>query len=104
MSLVVVIKVNSVKIFHRCGGCGRKQEFVNSGKFRVNANGNRVDVWLINRCKKCKHSWNLTIYERVKPSKIEPEDYERFMENDYDLALKYGNDIDFLKRNNAELK
>lgn len=104
MSLVVVIKVNSVKIFHRCGGCGRKQEFVNSGKFRVNANGNRVDVWLIYRCKKCKHSWNLTIYERVKPSKIEPEDYERFMENDYDLALKYGNDIDFLKRNNAELK
>lgn len=104
MSLAVVIKVNSVRIFHRCGGCGKKQEFVNSGKFRVNANGNRVDVWLIYRCKKCKHSWNLTIYERIKPSKIVPEDYERFMENDYDLALKYGNDIDFLKRNNAELK
>ncbi|MDD6441091.1 MAG: DUF1062 domain-containing protein [bacterium] len=99
-----MIKVNSVRIFHRCGGCGKKQEFVNSGKFRVNANGNRVDVWLIYRCKKCKHSWNLTIYERIKPSKIVPEDYERFMENDYDLALKYGNDIDFLKRNNAELK
>lgn len=104
MSLAVVIKVNSVRIFHRCGGCGKKQEFVNSGKFRVNANGNRVDVWLIYRCKKCKHSWNLTIYERIKPSKIVPEDYERFMENDYDLDLKYGNDIDFLKRNNAELK
>ena len=94
----------TVKVFHRCGGCGKKQEFVNSGRFRVNANGNSVDVWLIYRCKKCKHSWNLTIYERIKPSKIVPEDYERFMENDYDLALKYGNDIDFLKRNNAELK
>ena len=70
----------------------------------MNANGNRVDVWLIYRCKKCKHSWNLTIYERVKPSKIAQEDYELFMENDYDLALKYGNNIEFLKKNNAEFK
>ncbi|HAH17569.1 MAG TPA: hypothetical protein DCL29_00905 [Eubacterium sp.] len=31
-------------------------EFVNSKRFRVNANGNSVDVWLIYRCKKCKHS------------------------------------------------
>lgn len=70
----------------------------------MNANGNRVDVWLIYRCRKCKHSWNLTIHERVKPSKINPEDYVLFMENDLELALQYGNDIDFLKRNNAELK
>lgn len=94
----------SYKVYHRCGGCGKKQEFINSGKFRVNANGNRVDVWLIYRCRKCKHSWNLTIYERVKPSRIKPEDYGLFMENDYELALQYGNDIDFLKRNNAELR
>ena len=70
----------------------------------MNANGNRVDVWLIYRCKKCKHTWNLTIYERVKPSKIKQEEFDLFMENDYKLAEKYGNDINFLKRNNAELK
>lgn len=93
-----------IKIYHRCGGCGKKQEFLNSGKFRVNANGNRVDVWLIYRCKKCKHSWNLTIYERRKPSKISSEEYELFMENDFELANQYGNDIEFLKRNNAELR
>lgn len=93
-----------IKVYHRCGGCGKKQEFLNSGKFRVNANGNRVDVWLIYRCKKCKHSWNLTIYERRKPSKISSEEYELFMENDFVLANQYGNDIEFLKRNNAELR
>lgn len=93
-----------IKVYHRCGGCGKKQEFLNSGKFRVNANVNRVDVWLIYRCKKCKHSWNLTIYERRKPSKISSEEYELFMENDFELANQYGNDIEFLKRNNAELR
>lgn len=96
------MSLDSIKVYHRCGECGKKQAFINSGKFRVNANGNRVDVWLIYRCKNCKHSWNLAIYERMRPSKIKKDDYELFMENDYERASKYGNDIDFLKRNNAE--
>lgn len=96
--------LGSIKVYHRCGGCGKKQEFINSGKFRVNANGNKIDIWLIYRCKKCKHSWNLVIYERIKSSKIRQSDLELFMENDSNLALKYGNDIDFLKRNNAEFR
>ena len=95
---------DTIKVYHRCGGCGKKQVFINSGKFRVNANGNRVDVWLIYRCKKCKYSWNLTIYERIKPSKIPSEEYELFMANDYELASTYGKNIDFLKRNKAEFK
>ncbi len=70
----------------------------------MNANGNLVDVWLIYRCKKCRHSWNLSIYERVKPLKIPPEEYELFIGNDYNLASEYGNDISFLKRNHAEFK
>lgn len=98
------MRVASRKVYHRCGGCGKKQEFVNSGKFRVNANGNKADVWLIYRCIKCKHSWNLAIYERIKISKIAPIEYESFMENDFDLAARYGNDIDFLTRNNAEFR
>lgn len=93
-----------MKIIHRCGGCGKKQEFVNSGKFRVNANGNSVDVWLIFRCKKCKHSWNLTIYERTKPKKIPADLFELFLGNDEATAYQYGNNIEFLKKNNAELK
>ena len=75
---------------------------MNSGKFRVNANGKSVDVWLIYRCKKCKHSWNLTLFERTKPGKIPAELFGAFLENDHDTALAYGRDIDFLKSNNAE--
>ena len=76
--------------------------FVNTGKFRVNANVNRVDVWLIYQCEKCKHSLNLTVYERVRPSRISGEEYRLFLENDETLAVKYGNDKEFLKRNRVE--
>ena len=93
-----------IRVYRRCGGCGKKQEFLNSGKFRVNANGNKVDVWLIYRCKKCKHSWNLTIYNRTKPGKIPAKLFEAFQTNDAETAAAYGRDIDFLKKNNAEIK
>ena len=33
-----------MKVYHRCGGCGKKQVFINSEKSRVNANGNRIDA------------------------------------------------------------
>ena len=94
----------AIPVYHRCGGCGKKQEFLNSGKFRVNANGNSVDVWLIYRCKKCKHSWNLTIYERTKPGKIPADLFEAFQMNDAETAAAYGRNIDFLRKNHAEFK
>ncbi|MCR5670838.1 MAG: DUF1062 domain-containing protein [Butyrivibrio sp.] len=93
-----------IRVFFRCGGCGKKQEYINSCKFRVNANGKRVDVWLIYRCKKCKHSKNLTIYERTRPCRIPADLYERFLCNDVETALEYGKNINFLKKNNAEFK
>lgn len=97
------MSAGATRVYHRCARCGKKQEFVNSGKFRVNANGCLIDVWLIFRCKKCKHTWNLTVYERVRASKFPPEEYERFLRNDPALARAYGTDRGFLKRNNAEL-
>ena len=94
----------SIRVYHRCGGCGKKQEFINTGKFRVNANGNMVDVWLIYRCRKCKNSWNLTIYERTRPGRIPADLFEAFQANDAETAAAYGRDIDFLKKNHAEFK
>ena len=92
------------RVYHRCGGCGKKRAFINSGKFRVNANGRHIDVWLIYRCEKCKHTWNLTVYERVRPDSIPKALFEAFQANDHETAMAYGRDIGFLKRNRAELK
>ena len=94
----------SFRIYHRCGGCGKKQEFVNSKKFRVNANGNLIDVLLIYRCKKCKHSLNLTVYERTRPQKIPKDLFEAFQSNDEETALSYGENVEFLKRNKVEIR
>ena len=56
-----------------CGGDGaffKKMTFISTRRFRVNANKNKLDVWLIYQCKKCKHTLNIPIYERVSPQKI----------------------------------
>lgn len=84
-------------ILRRCGGCGKKREFVCPGRFRVNANGRRLDIWLIYRCEKCGHTLNVPIYERVPPEKLEPEIYEGFLNNDRELCMRYAGDRGFLK-------
>lgn len=93
----------SFGVIHNCGGCGRKERFINTKRFRVNANGNRLDVWLIYQCEKCKHTLNLSIYERVDRKKIPKDEYQLFLKNDGDLAEQYGMDGVFFKRNRAEV-
>ena len=41
-------------VIHRCGGCGKKMPFVSTRRFRVNANKNKLDVWLIYQCRRCR--------------------------------------------------
>jgi len=76
-----------------CSKCKKTSRFVCSGKFRVNANGKHLDVWLIYRCERCNTTWNQEIFARVKPSRIDKELYQAFLNNDYELAMRYaGND------------
>lgn len=86
------------KGIHKCAHCGRKTTFVSTRRFRVNANKNKLDVWLIYQCKKCRHTLNIPIYERVPPQKIPRELYEGFLANDEELAVRYGSDAEVLKR------
>lgn len=90
-------------VVRNCSGCGQKSHFVNTKKFRVNANGGKADVWLIYQCENCRHTLNLTIYERLKVSSIPEEEYKCFLDNDEELAEKYGKDIQFFRKNRAEV-
>ncbi|NLO09124.1 MAG: DUF1062 domain-containing protein [Clostridiales bacterium] len=93
----------SFRVIRKCSVCGKKAIFINSNKFRVNANGSRIDVWLIYQCKKCKHTYNLTIYERVRKDALSLELYTGFIENDDELARVYGRDKSLFVKNKAEI-
>lgn len=98
-----IVPEEPFRIVRNCSGCGCKAVFHNTNCFRVNANGNKVDVWLIYQCIKCKHTNNLTIYERRRPESIDKLEYEKFISNSSDLAFEYGTDIQFFTRNKAEV-
>ncbi|MFT4144473.1 MAG: DUF1062 domain-containing protein [Mobilitalea sp.] len=98
-----IIPEESYFILRNCPTCGCKSVFINSNNFRVNANGNRIDVWLIYQCEKCKHTYNLTIHERLRPQDISPEHYKKFMENNIDFAVVYGTDKSVFAKNKAEI-
>lgn len=98
-----IIPEESFKILRNCSGCGCKSVFKNTNCFRVNANGNKIDVWLIYQCMKCKHTNNLTIYERCRPESISQHEYEEYLSNSNELAFKYGTDSRFFYKNKAEI-
>ena len=94
---------HSFMIIRNCSGCGTKAVFHNTQRFRVNANGNKLDVWLIYQCTKCKHTNNLTIYTRLSPEMLSAEERLKFSQNDADLAHRYGTTPHFFAQNKAEV-
>ena len=87
----------------KCPRCGGKSGFENSGRFRVNANGRSLDVWLIYRCKSCDATWNMAIYQRVDAASLDREEYKRFLDNDIRLAAQYGSDPARFAANRVEM-
>lgn len=86
-----------------CPKCNEKTNYINSEKFRINANKNSIDVWLIYKCEKCKSTWNMTIYERIKPCNISKHEYNKFLSNDRELAREYAFNSSIYSKNKAEV-
>ncbi len=98
----IVLK-DSFWIIRNCPKCGRKAHYINTKKFRINANGNKMDIWLIYQCVECKHTLNLAIYERKKVSSIPKEEYQCFLDNDEQLAEMYGKNMQLFQTNKADI-
>ncbi|MEO3756173.1 DUF1062 domain-containing protein [Streptomyces sp. B6B3] len=49
----------------RCVACSSGRATLGDGKFRVNANGKLLDVWLLVNCVSCDRTGKLTVHERV---------------------------------------
>lgn len=65
-----------------CSGCGGLKPFRSSGKTRLNANGRKLDAWLIYKCLSCDKTWNRTVFERQNVQDIAPEILEALQSND----------------------
>ncbi|GAA4653314.1 DUF1062 domain-containing protein [Anaerocolumna aminovalerica] len=99
----ILIPDSIPEVIRYCPKCGKRTNFINSEKFRINANRNNIDIWLIYQCSKCKSTWNMSIYERINPNDIKKELYDKFLANDKILAKKYGFDVTIHNKNMSEL-
>lgn len=84
-----------------CSHCDSKQ-FYCSEKFRINAQKKNVDVWLIYRCVKCDSTYNLTIFSRTRPTAIDSILFNKFQNNDTELAWKYAFSEEMRRKNKVE--
>jgi hypothetical protein len=80
-----------------CNRCGGLTPYRCSGKFRVNANGKRIDAWLIYRCSRCDNSWNFCVLARRNRHDIETRLLRALETNDPALARRYAFDAAALR-------
>ena len=88
----IVSTVPPRPILH-CSRCRRQRAFASSGKFRLNANGRKLDAWLVYRCVVCGDSLNRPFFERRSRAEIAPELIEALHRNDAALARRVAFDL-----------
>jgi hypothetical protein len=81
-----------------CNRCGGVRQFRSSDKIRLNANGKRVDAWLIYRCVDCDNSWNRPLFERRNIRDIDPMSLRALQTNDPDFVRRIAFDVEGLRR------
>lgn len=102
-AVVWTVLCHASAVLRPCPRCNEVRPFVSTGKFRVNANGRRLDVWLLYQCGDCAESWRLPVYERVQAAALDPERYDAFLRNDPEEAARCAADRGLLQRAGARL-
>lgn len=86
-----------------CGSCNATTPFINSGRFRTNAQKKRLDIWLIYRCAVCDETWNMPIIERFPAALIPSDQLQCFMRNDPVTATRHAFDLSLLARHSDQI-
>lgn len=87
-----------------CNRCRTVRPFESSGKTRLNANGRRLDAWLIYRCSGCDSTWNRPIFERRHIRDIDPATLHALQNNDGAWIEKVSFDLDGLRQNAGRIE
>jgi hypothetical protein len=99
----VVTSTATPPIAWHCPTCRRTERFACSDRFRANANGKLVDIWLIYRCRRCDQTKNITVVERRPVAKVPRPLLEAAMDNDAATARRLARDVGLLKRAGARV-
>jgi hypothetical protein len=86
-----------------CSCCGGLKPFQSSGKIRLNANGKKLDAWLIYKCLACDKSWNRPIFERQNVRDINPVVLNALHANDPEWIRSQEFDIAALRRKSRRI-
>ncbi len=81
-----------------CSTCGQTRPFHSSGKIRLNANGRRLDAWLIYKCTTCDRTWTLPVIERVPVAALPAAELDALQQSDPDLVRQVEGDMALLAR------
>ena len=84
--------------YGRCNRCRRVCRFECTGKFRVNASRNLIDVWLLFRCLRCRAVVKVPIVERISVLRIPRQDLEAYRDNDASMASRLQADVAVLRK------
>ncbi|WP_436678774.1 DUF1062 domain-containing protein [Micromonospora sp. URMC 105] len=66
--------------------CRSESATTGEGRFRVNANGKLLDVWLLVRCVSCDRTRKLTVHERTPVGSFDPAELHGYGVNDPELV------------------
>ncbi|MEV4095713.1 DUF1062 domain-containing protein [Streptosporangium saharense] len=87
----------------RCVDCHSESATTGEGRFRVNANGKLLDVWLLVRCVSCDRTIKLTVHERTPVRSFDPAELHGYGVNDPGLVASTLLDPLFARRNRFAL-
>lgn len=77
--------------------------FQSSNKIRLNANGRKLDAWLIYKCLACDKTWNRPIFERQNVRDIDPAILEALQSNDIKWIRMESLNLDALRRKSQRI-
>ncbi|MCP2341603.1 DUF1062 domain-containing protein [Actinomadura rupiterrae] len=87
----------------RCPDCRSGSATTGDGRFRVNANGKLLDVWLLVRCVSCNRTIKLTVHDRAPVRSFDPAALRGYRVNDPGLVASTLLDPRLAQRNRCAL-
>ena len=76
-----------------CPHCRASDRFASAGRFRVNANQARLDVWLLYRCERCDHTLKRRLLRREPVGAIAKDRLAAYLRDDPDLARAHAFEV-----------